>query len=41
MAHMKMELQTEVKGIYDRLSKLENQKISVSEIDGDVKEPAN
>ena len=41
MACMKMELQTEVKGIYDRLSKLGNQKISVSEIDGDVKELTN
>ena len=41
MAHMKMELQTEVKDIYDKLIKLENQKISMSEIDGDVSELAN
>ena len=40
IAHMKMELQTEVKGIYNRLSKLENQKISVSEIYADVQELA-
>ena len=38
MAHIKMELQMEVKGIYDRLSMLENQKISMSEIDGDIHE---
>ena len=41
MAYMKMELQTEVKGIYDRLSMLDNQKIIMSEIDGDVQEQAN
>ena len=41
MAHVKMELQTEVKGIYDRSSKTENQKICVREIDGNLQELAN